>query len=101
MVHFLLNMVSIPMLAESLSSNCHHNPFYMQPQGFIPARPWIMGVKISYSTSIAANRAFAMGQQELLNSEPTIACQYLRIAGDKNPGFLWAQRRGDIACHRR
>lgn len=58
-----------------------------------PARPWVVDTNVSYSADEAANRAFAMGSQELFTGEPKAAVQYLRIALDKDPDFLWAQVR--------
>ncbi|HEC06096.1 MAG TPA: tetratricopeptide repeat protein [Thiolapillus brandeum] len=65
-----------------------------------PARPWIVDTAVSYSADKAANRAYAMGSQELFNGEPKAAAQYLRIALGIDPEFLWAKVRLADALYR-
>ncbi|WP_457666515.1 winged helix-turn-helix domain-containing protein [Thiolapillus sp.] len=65
-----------------------------------PARPWIVDTAVTYSADKAANRAFAMGSQELFNGKPKAAAQYLRIALDIDPEFLWAKVRLADALYR-
>lgn len=65
-----------------------------------PAQPWIVNSRSTYSTDDAANRAYALGVQELFDGDAKAAVQYLNIALQKAPAFHWAKVKLSDALYR-